>query len=132
MRANLLALNDDKTEVVWFSSKFQKDGCVFAEKLAGGVQVGGFSIKPSSSVRDLGVMVDSAGTMDCHLRSVCSTASHSLWKIGKIRKFLDRNSTEKLIHAFVTSKLDYCNSLFFGLNDKQIHKLQKIQNSLLD
>ena len=56
-------------------------------------------------------------------------ASHSLWKLGKIRKLLDQKCCEKLVHAFVTSKLDYCNSLFLGLPACKINKLQHIQNS---
>ena len=78
MGANLLALDDSKTEGVWFSSKFKKYGCDFVENLGGGVHVGDVSVIPSSSVRDLRVKVDSGGTMDCHLRSVCSAVFHSL------------------------------------------------------
>ena len=45
------------------------------------------------SVRDLGVVVDS-GSMFAHLNSICKTASHSLWRIGKFRKLSDQTSTE--------------------------------------
>ena len=40
-----------------------------------------------------------------------------------------RESTEKLIHAFVSSRIDYCNSLLFGLPAYQIHKIQRVQNA---
>ena len=46
-----------------------------------------------------------------------------------IRKHLSRNSTETLIHAFVSSRLDYCNSLLYGLPQAQIDKIQRVQNA---
>ena len=124
MQANLLALNDAKTEIVRFISRTKRSGAV-----AGDVRVGEASVSPVSGVRDLGVMVDSAGLMDEHIKSVCCGASHSLWRIGKIRHLLDQASTEKLVHGFITAKLDYCNSLLFGLPKYKIQKLQHIQNS---
>ena len=67
--------------------------------------------------------------MSLHVNKLCQTASYALRAIGQIRKYLDRSSAEKLVHAFVTSRLDYCNSLLYGLPDKLINKLQRIQNS---
>ena len=43
--------------------------------------------------------------------------------IGKIRNYLDQPSAEKLVHAFVTSKIDFCNSLLYGLSKTQLDKL---------
>lgn len=45
-----------------------------------------------------------------------------------IRNILDQPSTEKLVHAFVTSRLDYCDSLMHGLPAYEIRKVQLIQN----
>ena len=56
-------------------------------------------------------------------------ASFALKRIGNIRQYLDQPAAEKLIHAFVSSELDYCNSLLFGLPGKEISKLQRVQNS---
>ena len=50
-------------------------------------------------------------------------------KVGHLRKFLNPLSSEKLVHAFITSHLDYCNSLLSGLPDKDISRLQRIQNA---
>ena len=52
-----------------------------------------------------------------------------MYKIGKIRNYLDKTTTERLIHAFVMSYFDFCNSLLFGLPSRQIQRLQVIQNS---
>ena len=50
-------------------------------------------------------------------------------KIGKIRRCLNRQSTERLIHAFVTSHVDYCNSLYSGLPNSTLAPLQHVQNT---
>ena len=43
--------------------------------------------------------------------------------------YLNSNTTEVLVHAFVTSQLDSCNCLLLGAPEKEISKLQRIQNS---
>ena len=63
------------------------------------------------------------------ISSICSSASFALRNIGKIRKHLDRATTERLVRAFVTSRLDNCKSLLFGLPLYQIERLQRIQNT---
>lgn len=67
--------------------------------------------------------------MSGHVNNLCRTASLAIRNIGRIRKYLDQPSTERLVHAFVTSKLDYCNSVLYGLPAKQLSKLQRLQNS---
>ena len=49
--------------------------------------------------------------------------------IRKIRKYLDSHSTERLIHAFISSRIDNCNSLYCGLPVAEIEKLQRVQNA---
>ena len=74
-------------------------------------------------------MFDEHLTMTDHVNSIVRRASFGLRKIGRIRKMLDRNATEKLVHAFVSSHLDSCNSLLLGLPSSSLIKLQRVQNS---
>ena len=67
--------------------------------------------------------------MDTHINNICRSASHALYKIGQIRLYLDQPTTERLVHAFVTCRLDNCNSLLYGLPESHISKLQRIPNS---
>ena len=54
---------------------------------------------------------------------------NGLRNISKIRKYLTEETTEILVHAFVSSKLDYCNSLLYGLPKHMISSLQSVQNT---
>ncbi|PIK34106.1 hypothetical protein BSL78_29072 [Apostichopus japonicus] len=78
--------------------------------------------------KSIGVIMDKHASMEDHITSVCRSAQYHLYNIGRIRKYLTREATEQLIHAFITSKLDYCNALFCGLPVKQIKRLQRLQN----
>lgn len=42
---------------------------------------------------------------------------------------MSQDDQEKLIHAFVSSRLDYCNGLLTGISQKNIKQLQLIQNA---
>ena len=47
----------------------------------------------------------------------------------KVRSSLTTETTETLVHAFISSRLDYCNSLLYGINDGLLKKLQAVQNA---
>ena len=66
---------------------------------------------------------------DNRASSVCCGTYFHLKKIGSIRRFLTSEATEQLIHALVSSRLDYCNSLLSGIPDYKCDKLQRIQNT---
>ena len=49
--------------------------------------------------------------------------------LSHIKKCFNKKSLEKIIHAYVTTRLDFCNSLYYGINDRILSKLQCLQNS---
>ena len=59
----------------------------------------------------------------------CSRSFYQLYRLRRIRKFLTSQASQTLVHAFVTSNLDYCNSLFDGIPQYLLDKLQQIQNA---
>ncbi|XP_067021901.1 uncharacterized protein [Acropora muricata] len=93
------------------------------------IQFGNDSIIPIEAVRNVGALFNSTLSMVPQVNSLCKTASYHLRNIARIRHLLSKESTEILVHAFVFSKLDYCNALLYGLPQCVIKKLQLVQNS---
>ena len=67
--------------------------------------------------------------MTDHINKACNAAFYHLNNLRCIKKYLSRDSLITLVHAFITSRLDYCNGLLFGLPKAQIAKLQRVQNA---
>ena len=93
------------------------------------ILLGGEQVTPVKSAKNLGVIFESNLSMEKQVNATRRSCSYELRCIGKIRKYLDDEGTARLVNAFVTSKLDYCNSLYFKSGSKCIEKLQHIQNS---
>ena len=60
---------------------------------------------------------------------MCSAVFYHLHNIRRIRKYLSQNVAVTLIHSFITSKVDYCSSLLYGVPAYQLDKLQRVQNA---
>ena len=93
------------------------------------INLSGCTVVSNKTVKDLGVTLDPDLSFDEHIKTVSRTAFFHLRNIAKIRHFLSKNDAEKLIHAFVTSRLDYCNAILSGYPDKAINKLQLVLNT---
>ena len=68
-------------------------------------------------------------SISVHVGKMCSKAFGGLYKIRQIRKFLSVDTTKTLIHAFVTSHVDYCNALLAGIPQYQAQRIQRILNA---
>ncbi len=79
------------------------------------------------------MLFDSNLSFDSHVSSISKTAFFHLKNISKLRlmllTLLSMSNAEMLIHAFITSRLDYCNALLGGCSAHLINKLQMVQNA---
>ena len=88
--------------------------------------VGDNNIVSSNSARNLVVIFDKCMKLDCLINSVCKSTYFHLCNISSI---LSNDACSQLIHSLVTVRLDYCNSILYGLPDNSLYRLQKIQNT---
>ena len=100
-----LMLNDDKTEFLLLGTKQQ-----LAKVDINSTTVGESVVNTKRVVRNLGSWFDSKLIMSTHISKLCSSAFFHLHNISRIRKFLSPVETKSLVHAFVTSRVDHCNS----------------------
>jgi hypothetical protein len=119
----MLKLNDDKTEFLCIFSKSKLPPAIPA------IKIGNDLIPTSNSARNLGVIFDQHAVLDNHISSVIRSSWNWINKIGKIRKYITQPCAATIVHAFITSKLDYCNSLYYGLPIQQVQRLQYLQNT---
>ena len=127
MATNFLKLNEDKTEILVISKTSKLAESVKAK--ISPVTISDCVVESKDHVRNLGVVFDSVCDLEKHIRNVCKGAYYQIRNISLIRKYLDTDATKSLVHAYVTSRLDYCNSLLFGLPKELLNKLQRVQNT---
>ena len=88
------------------------------------IRVGTMDIKQTSAVRNLGSWFDSNFSMSAHISKSCGAAFFWLHNIKRVSRFLSRDKLKMVLDAFVIIRIDYCNSLLYGLPDCQIVKIQ--------
>ena len=119
MITNKLKINDSKTEFIVFRSPQLK--C----DLSGlSVNVGESIITQSSKVRDLGVIFDQFLNFDDHITAICRSTHFHIRNIGQIS--YDACST--IIHALISCRLDYCNSILYNVPKSKTDRLQRLPN----
>ena len=87
-------------------------------------------IPVSSSARNLGFVFDFDMPFSEQINSVSKSCHFHIRDIRRIRHLLPLSAATALANSLVSSKLDYCNSLYSGISQSNLNKLQRIQNSL--
>ena len=125
LTANRLSVNPSKTEYLLIGNPQQR-----CKIISNSIVFCGNTITPSSSARNLGIIFDSELSYKSHISAICKSSFYQIRQLRQVRASLDLPSATALANSLVSSKLDYCNSLFFGLPKSSLHRLQLVQNSL--
>jgi len=122
MSNNSLQLNADKTEVLIIAS----------DSIAPTVakSIGSLSSAVRSNLRNLGVTFDQAMHFDQHVKSLTRTCFFHLRNIAKLRSVVSLAQLEMIIHAFISSRLDYCNSIFTCLSKSSLNREKHFVKSI--
>ena len=125
MLANKLKLNRDKTEILVFSSSYcprpALNNLVFV--------IASETVDCSTTPKNIGVILNNSLSILPHVTAGCESSFFHLRNNFKIRKFLSYDSCKILIYAFITSRIDYCNSLLYGQPKCILQRLQSVLNS---
>lgn len=123
MIENKLKNNGDKLEAMLIGTRQQLAKVDFDT-----IMVDNTTVTLSKVVRNLGVLLDSELTMAPHVSNLCKSGFFQLRDIRAVRRYLDKDAAHSAVRSFVCSRLDYANSLLYGVHKKQLNRLQCVQN----
>ena len=123
MNEHFLKINPDKTEIIVFLPEHLQD-----QLIINGAFLEGECIRFSYIVKSLGYQLDRFLNMEQHVNSTVSLCYKLLSDVARVRHLLSDEDTESLVHSIVSSRLDYSNSLLYGINKSVLQKYQFVQN----
>ena len=124
MRHNMLKLNDDKTELIVFASRYNQH--LYSDA---SMMIGNTTVVCEPQVKNLGVIFDQGMSMRQHVNYTSRTARFHLRNISRIRRYIPEESCKLVVQSLVTSRLDYSNGLLYGIPKSAVSILQSVQNS---
>ena len=126
---NGLHLNPSKSEAIAFFNPRSKPLESLAECIAS-ISVAGSPIKLQSSIKNLGVYLDSRMSFDRQVSKTCKASYFHIQALHHIRSLLTTEACKTIAAAIVGSRSDYCNSLLAGTSVSNLARLQLVQNTL--
>src|SRR6218665_2343960 len=121
MSSNRLLLNPQKSQYIWFGTRQQLDKLDLA---ALSLEFPTFVF--STSVRDLGVILDQELSFVEHITALTCSCFYHLRQLRVVSRSLSASSTAILVHAFIVNCLDHCSSLYCGLPQVLLQPLDGI------
>ena len=86
-------------------------------------------VRVAETARYLEVVIDRQMSLAAHVYALCRSGYHQLRQLRPVVGSLSADASKTLVHAFISSRLDYCNSLLYGIVDGLLKKLLSIQNA---
>ena len=123
MTVNMLKMNRNKTDLVVLNANHRPPPPLTS------ISVCDELISKTSTARNIGLLYDTVMSMEHPVTAVCKAGFFHRRNISRIRKYISRYTAEILVHAFITSRLDFCNSLLYGLPKQTTERLQHVQNA---
>ena len=120
MARRQLKLNDGKTEIIVIRGNLRN----VSVANFGVMSFGDTQLVPCESAKNLGVVLDSSLSFRSHIDSIVKTCNFHTHNLLMIKDFVNRKNLVTLVHSLIISKVDYCNSLFIGLPNVILKKVQ--------
>ena len=122
MTADKLNLSDDKTELIGTYAHLDK---ISISEL----RIDHVKVSTVCNVRNLGTWFDNHLSMKTAINKTCQSGLYHLHNIWRIRIFLSFENRKSIVQAIVMSRIDYSNSLLYGVAATNLSKLQRVQNA---
>ena len=123
---NKLQLNSDKSDAIVYGT-VQRHARVASPK---SMSVAGADILTGVKIKSLGVTLDRCLNYYCHVQNVVQSCNFHMSGLRHIRNVLSHEIANTIASSLIASRLDYCNSLLYGISASNIDKLQRVQNNL--
>ena len=124
MNEYFLCLNQSKTKILVIAPPSLQP-----EIIIRGVFLENTCIRFVDSAKNLGIVLDNVLSFDVQVNKIVKSCYLTIKNITLIKNFLSESQMKQLVCARIFSLLDYCNSLYYGINTSLISKLQRVQNN---
>jgi len=75
------------------------------------------------------VIMDNQLSLDAHVAALCRSSYCQLRQLRPVVRSLSADAAKTLVHGFVSSQLDYCNALLYGMSEGLLHRIQFVKNA---
>jgi len=116
---NCLKMNAEKTQVIWIGC-----GSSLQRSTSARYSWCPLSVAFSETVSNIGVLTDCLLSVADHVATLCCSEFFQLYQLLEVHSLV-----RPTVFAFVSSRLDYCNSLLSGIGDGLPSRLQSVQNA---